>query len=123
MKRLFPVALAMAAFVACSAANGRLDPPGSYGAGGAPTGSLFANQKGNVSCQGPEAACVGQSVGAKQGESCASLVLGGFLAFGDMSVSSAAKNGNITKIGSVDYSTFNVLGALYWQKCTIVNGD
>jgi hypothetical protein len=38
-------------------------------------------------------------------------------------VESVAREGNITKIGVVDYSSFNILGPLFYSNCIIVWGD
>lgn len=125
MKKNFLVVFVIALAMAISCANNyptRLDPPGTYGMGGAP-GSLFGSSKGNVSCQNSNDSCIGQTVGSKTGEACASIFLGGLIAYGDMSVVAAARHGKVTKIGSVDYSQLNVLGLLFLQKCTIVSGD
>lgn len=39
------------------------------------------------------------------------------------SVESIAREGKITKIGVVDYSSFSVLGPLYYSNCIIVWGE
>lgn len=36
---------------------------------------------------------------------------------------SVAREGKITKIGVVDYSSFNILGPLFYSNCIIVWGD
>ncbi|BDA77738.1 hypothetical protein LPTSP3_g06680 [Leptospira kobayashii] len=120
---LLAFAMATALLVACNNYPTRLDPPGSYGMSGGAPASLFANQKGNVSCQVSDGSCLGQTVGAKTGEACSSIFLFGVIGTGDMSIATAARNGKITKIGTVDYSQLNVLGSLYFEKCTIVSGD
>ena len=38
-------------------------------------------------------------------------------------VESIAREGKITKIGVVDYSSFNILGPLFYSNCIIVWGD
>jgi hypothetical protein len=38
-------------------------------------------------------------------------------------VESVAREGKITKIGVVDYSSFNILGPLFYSNCIIVWGD
>lgn len=113
--------VAAALSVACQTADTRLDPPGIYGIPGAP-GCLYGGVKGNVSCQ-VEDGCSGDFVGSKTGEACSSIILFGLVATGDMSIQTAAKQGRIKKIGTVDYSQMNVLGTLYLQKCTIVTGE
>lgn len=62
----------------------------------------------------------GHELGDKQGEACMQSILG-LAAFGDSSVSTAAKNGGVTQVGSVDESTFRVL-FFYTKTCTIVTG-
>lgn len=39
------------------------------------------------------------------------------------SVEAVAREGNITKIAVVDYSSFNILGSLFYSNCIIVWGD
>ena len=39
------------------------------------------------------------------------------------SAASIAREGGITKIGVVDYSSFNILGPLFYSNCIIVWGD
>ncbi|MBK9501792.1 MAG: TRL-like family protein [Leptospiraceae bacterium] len=39
------------------------------------------------------------------------------------SAASVAREGGITKIGVVDYSSFNILGPLFYSNCIIVWGD
>ncbi|MEQ9365378.1 MAG: TRL domain-containing protein [Leptospirales bacterium] len=116
---LLAVACAIAISIACVTADRPLDPPGLFVT--PPQGSLFGSSKGNVNCGASD--CTGVAIGTKTGEACASLVLGGFVAFGDMSVTTAAQNGGINKISIVDYSKFNVLGPIFIQKCTIVTGE
>ena len=60
-------------------------------------------------------------VGKKVGTAKANFVLG--LCFGgNFGIETAAKNGGITKISTVDVKTFNVLGAFISRK-TIVTGE
>lgn len=56
-----------------------------------------------------------------KGESCAQSILG-IAAFGDASIETAKKNGNITKVASIDHETTNIL-YFYGQYCTIVTGE
>ncbi|MBL7900759.1 MAG: hypothetical protein JNK73_02080 [Bacteroidia bacterium] len=61
------------------------------------------------------------TVGKKVGEAKAKWVLG--LCFGaDHSVLTAAKNGGITKIATIDEKTFAVY-PFFWSKKTIVSGE
>lgn len=63
----------------------------------------------------------GDTVGSKEGKSCAQSVLA-LVATGDASIKAAAKAGGITKIASVDHYTRNILGVL-GEFCTIVRGS
>ena len=56
-------------------------------------------------------------VGSKKGESSSFSVLG-LYASGDCSITAAARNGGLKKIGHVDYEYFNVIGI--WQKATVI---
>lgn len=78
-----------------------------------------------VSCTtvSPRTSDAGASANAKRGEA-----TGGFL-FGvlpvtsaDYSISTAAANGGITKIATVDLKTYNLLG-IWVTKTTIVTGE
>ncbi|WP_220092225.1 TRL-like family protein [Helicobacter sp. 16-1353] len=57
----------------------------------------------------------------KRGEAVCSSVLG-IVASGDCSIQAAKKNGNITKVHSVDVESFSVLG-FYASYTTIVIGE
>lgn len=59
--------------------------------------------------------------GSKVGEATLTSVLG-IIATGDASIATAAKNGGITKIKTVDYRSFNILG-LYATYTTVVTGE
>ena len=63
----------------------------------------------------------GTWVGKKEGTACVESILG-LIARGDASIKAAARNGRITKIGSVDHHTENFLGVL-GRFCTIVRGS
>ncbi|WP_372366578.1 TRL-like family protein [Candidatus Uabimicrobium sp. HlEnr_7] len=76
-------------------------------------GALYADVEGPL-------AVTGNSPGALVGESKASLIFG--VSFGDASVKSAAANGGITKIKTVDQKVRNVLG-VFMEVTTIVTGD
>lgn len=60
------------------------------------------------------------AVGSKTGQACSTSILG-WVTTGDASVPTAAKNGGITKVGSVDNKFSNILG-LYATYCVIVTG-
>ena len=62
---------------------------------------------------------VTENSGKKVGKACATNVLG-ILIQGDMSVEAAKKNGNITKVASVDKEIKGY--AVYAEVCTIVTG-
>ncbi len=109
--------LSLAAAIACSSTP--LSPPGS--------GSLYTNVKANFNCwHGEEGSCVGENgpkvAGSKTGEACASTILMLFTT-GDMSLKTAASNGGISRVASIDYGWTNILGSVYMKSCTIVNGE
>lgn len=59
--------------------------------------------------------------GSKEGKACAKNILA-LVSTGDMSIDAAKKNGNISKIASVDYSQYSILG-VYAETCAIVHGE
>ena len=63
----------------------------------------------------------GGSVGSKEGKACVQSILA-LVATGDASIQAAARAGGITKIGSVDHYTRNIVGIL-GEFCTIVRGS
>jgi hypothetical protein len=63
----------------------------------------------------------GERVGTKEGTACAQSILG-LIALDDASIKTAARNGGITKIDSVDHHSTNILGIL-GRFCTIVRGS
>jgi uncharacterized protein YceK len=65
---------------------------------------------------------VGVSTGtSKKGKACASSILGA-IATGDASIEAAKKAGGITKVASVDFDSFGVLG-IFAKTCTIAIGE
>lgn len=60
-------------------------------------------------------------LGIKHGEACAESILG-WVTTGDASVATAAKEGGITTIASVDHHASNVLG-IFAKYCVIVTGE
>jgi len=58
---------------------------------------------------------------SKSGEACATNILSLF-STGDMSIHAAKRAGNITKVATVDYSTFSLLG-IFSRNCAIVRGE
>jgi hypothetical protein len=61
------------------------------------------------------------SIGSKTGEACTTSILG-LVTTGDNSYQTAAKNGHITKIATVDNRYKNVLG-IFAEYCVVVTGD
>jgi len=57
----------------------------------------------------------------KTGKACMLSILA-LVASGDASIEKAKAEGGITKVASVDYNAFNVLG-VYGKYCTIVKGE
>jgi len=57
----------------------------------------------------------------KMGTSCATNILS-LVSTGDMSIETGKKNGGITKVASVDYTTHSVLG-FYEKTCVVVRGE
>lgn len=99
----------------------------------APSGSLFQSTTENVNCGAGAEDCVGEQeygdadgngamVGSKSGESCATNILSLF-ATGDVSLKTAADNGGITKVHSVDRSHTGVLSSVYRKTCILVHGE
>lgn len=60
------------------------------------------------------------SVGSKKGEATCQAIL--FIAFGDCSIATAAKNGGISKIHTVDTKNFSILG-IYSKQTLEVTGE
>lgn len=77
-------------------------------------GSWYTSTKGG-------AGAGADGAGTKKGKACATSILGA-IGTGDASVTAAARNGGITKVGFVDYSAFSILG-LYAEHCTLVSGS
>jgi hypothetical protein len=81
-----------------------------------PPGSIYENQL------GPNMAIEGKKESKKHGESCAGAVLG-LVAWGDASIESARKAGDISHIAAVDYKSFDILGFVYSKTCAEVSGS
>jgi hypothetical protein len=81
-----------------------------------PPGLIYEDQK------GPNHALEHKHEAKKHGESCAGSVLG-LVAWGDASIESARKSGDIRSIAEVDYSNFDILGIVYTKTCAIVTGS
>ena len=61
------------------------------------------------------------AAGPKTGKAeCESIL--GWVAIGDASIEAAAKNGGITKVKTVDYEVFSILG-IYAKLTTVVTGE
>ena len=76
-------------------------------------GTIFTELQGPLDTTG--------SVGPKEGRACVQSILG-LIATGDASIKTAAANGGISKIGSIDHYSRNILGIL-GEFCTIVRGS
>ncbi|MCE3040073.1 TRL-like family protein [Helicobacter anatolicus] len=72
----------------------------------------------NLTKSGIEA--TSNTLGSKRGEAECQAIL--FVAFGDCSIATAAKNGGITKIHSVDTENLSILG-IYSKQKLIVTGE
>jgi len=86
----------------------------SIGAGAPVSGTIYTK------ATGPYMATQ-NSMGSKRGEARAVSILG-LVGVGDAGIAAAAKDGNITKIATVDQEGMNVLG-VYAQSTTIVTGE
>jgi len=64
----------------------------------------------------------GNEVGSKTGSAKRTSILG-LVAFGDSSIATAARNGGINKIKTVNYELYNLLFGLYTKSGTIVTGE
>jgi len=89
------------------------------GGNGYPTGSLYTGTQVPHGININETSGAGKT-GDKQGESCATGILG-IAAFGDASLDSAKKAGGVTEIHSIEFHGTNILG-IYTQGCTVVHG-
>lgn len=77
-------------------------------------GILFTDVKDSVNASS-------NTGGTKRGTACGKNILA-LVSTGDMSIDAAKKNGNITKVSSVDYSQYSILG-VYLETCAIVTGE
>jgi len=77
-------------------------------------GSLYSNVKGPFTA-------TSNTGGTKIGRAeCASIL--GLIALGDASIDTAARNGGITKVKTVDYETWSLLG-IYAKLTVVVTGE
>lgn len=86
-----------------------------------PVGGIYAGARGvtpNTTVESSD----GARPGPKRAEACAMGVLG-LASWGDMSVETAKKNGGITKVGTLDYRTTDILAFVFQKHCTIVTGE
>jgi hypothetical protein len=79
-----------------------------------PPGAIVTN------ASGPFAVTANQG-GTKEGTATAHGILG-IVSFGDASTKTAANDGGISKIRTVDVKSFNVLG-IYYSYTTVVTGE
>jgi len=87
--------------------------------GGYPSGSLYSGTQVPHGINRNETSGPGKT-GDKQGESCATGILG-IAAFGDASLDAAKKAGGVTEIHSIEFHSTNILG-IYTQGCTVAHG-
>lgn len=66
-------------------------------------------------------AATAQAGTSKEGQSCATNILA-LVSTGDTSIDAGKKVGGITKVASVDYSQYSILG-VYAKTCVIVRGE
>ncbi|MEM7184467.1 MAG: TRL-like family protein [Spirochaetota bacterium] len=59
---------------------------------------------------------------SKKGKACAKSFLW-LVAVGDSSIEKAKANGKITKVHTVEYEQFAILGSVYHRFCTIIQGN
>lgn len=78
-----------------------------------PQGGLFTSTK--VGVYGTDTG------GAKSGKACAMSILG-LIAIGDGSVQTAADEGGVKTVKSIDLESFSILG-VFAQLCTVTHGD
>lgn len=105
MKKLFAIVIAGALALLVSGCGSAAFPV---------NGVLFTQAKGPVTA-------TSNGSGSKEGRAeCVSYL--SLVALGDCSVETAAKNGGISQIKSVDSDVFNILG-LYTKYTTVVKGN
>jgi hypothetical protein len=76
-------------------------------------GGLYADYKMGFDAEG--------TVGSKEGRACATSILG-WVATGDASIKTAAANGGISKVYSIEHEVKNILN-IHATYCTVVRGD
>jgi TRL-like protein family len=85
-----------------------------YSGRGVTNGLLYAETKAGEHIDG-------NTIGSKTGEACSESYLG-FVTTGDTSYITAARNGGIKKISTIDNRYKNILG-FYATYCTVVTGE
>jgi len=71
--------------------------------------------------RGPVTVVTSTTPGPRTGKAVATTILG-LVAYGDTGIEAAARNGGITRIMTVDYDSYNILG-VYARFTTIVTGE
>ena len=84
-----------------------------------PPGLIYTGAKGVA--RSTRAEMTSEKPGPNTGTACTKGVLG-LASWGDMSLKAAKANGHITKVHTLDFSSFNVLG-FYMRNCTIITGE
>ncbi len=65
----------------------------------------------------------GNAVGSKVGESSTKQIIGFFFDGGDRSIKTAANNGGISKVSTVDYNRKTIFPGIAYKYTTIVTGE
>ncbi|MEW5803077.1 MAG: TRL-like family protein [bacterium] len=71
--------------------------------------------------KGPITVVTSTTPGPKTGKAVATTIFG-LVAYGDTGIEAAARNGGITRVMTVDYDSYNILG-VYARFTTIVTGE
>jgi len=107
------VAFTLVAFtlVGCGTTMGAAPPPG----------GVYNKTRGVTANTNVEASD-GPRPGSKKGKACAQGVLG-LAAWGDMSLEKAKADAGITKVDTLDFEAFDILGVVYSKHCTVITGE
>lgn len=112
MRSLLATSLLATSMIAgCGVSAGYMPPPG-----GIYTGAKGINPNTQVEVNETP------RPGPKTGQACTTGVLA-VASWGDMSLEAAKKNGGITRVDTLDYKAFDILGVVYQKHCTIVTGE
>ncbi|MFB6263021.1 MAG: TRL-like family protein [Bradymonadaceae bacterium] len=88
-----------------------------------PTGILFTSTKASTNHPtNTDTGKDGKALGSKKGKACSNTILY-LIGMGDSSLKTAAQNGGIKKVHTVDQSNMAILGGAYVKHCTIVTGE